>query len=110
MTRHFALNTVDIAGLARALVLEPSLPDLWTADLKPEPVFPRFSAVPEGGMTAWYTMRSAEIGAREATTNSGDLGPAIREYEARDKARTEVWLRHFTNIGLGINYSNLQYK
>jgi 2,4-dienoyl-CoA reductase-like NADH-dependent reductase (Old Yellow Enzyme family) len=33
-------GAVDIVGLARALVLEPSLPDLWKANQKPEPVFP----------------------------------------------------------------------
>ena len=33
-------GAVDVVGLARALVLEPSLADLWQADRKPEPVFP----------------------------------------------------------------------
>lgn len=96
-----ASGAVDIVGLARALVLEPSLPDLWKADRKPEPVFPRFSDAPEGGITAWYTMRLTEIGADKETPVSGDLGQAIRDYEARDKTRTEVWLRHFANDAVG---------
>ncbi len=96
-----ARGAVDIVGLARALVLEPSLPDLWNADLKPEPVFPRFSDAPEGGITAWYTMRLTEIGADKETSVVGDLGQAIRGYEARDSARAEVWLRHFANEVLG---------
>ena len=96
-----ASGAVDIVGLARALVLEPSLPDLWRADQKPEPVFPRFADAPEGGITAWYTMRLTEIGADKETPEFGDLGQAIRDYEARDKARTEIWLRHFTNDGVG---------
>lgn len=92
-----ASGAVDIAGLARALVLEPSLSNLWNADQKPEPVFPRFSDAPEGGITAWYTMRLTEIGADKETQDFGDLGQAIRDYETRDKTRTEVWLRHFNN-------------
>jgi 2,4-dienoyl-CoA reductase-like NADH-dependent reductase (Old Yellow Enzyme family) len=96
-----ASGAVDIVGLARALVLEPSLPDLWNADQKPEPVFPRFSDAPEGGITAWYTMRLTEIGADKETPVFGDLGQAIGDYEARDKTRTEVWLRHFAKDVVG---------
>ena len=55
-----ASGAVDIVGLARALVLEPSLPNLWKAGQKPEPDFPRFTDAPEGGITAWYTMRLTE--------------------------------------------------
>ncbi len=96
-----ASGAVDIVGLARALVLEPSLPDLWKADQNPEPVFPSFSDAPEGGITAWYTMRLTEIGADKKTRVFGDLGQAIRDYEARDKTRTEVWLRHFADDVVG---------
>ena len=96
-----ANGAVDIVGIARALVLEPSLPDLWKADQKPEPVFPRFADAPEGGITAWYTMRLTEIGADKETPVFGDLGHAIRDYEERDKARTEVWLRHFSHDFVG---------
>lgn len=90
-----ACGAVDVVGLARALVVEPCLPDLWKADQMPEPVFPRFADAPEGGITAWYTMRLTEIGADRETPVFGDLGQAIGDYEARDKTRTEIWLRHF---------------
>jgi 2,4-dienoyl-CoA reductase-like NADH-dependent reductase (Old Yellow Enzyme family) len=92
-----ASGAVDIVGLARALVLEPSLADLWQAGQKPEPLFPRFAAAQEGGITAWYTMRLTEIGADRETPVVGDLGQAIRDYETRNKARAQVWLRHFAN-------------
>jgi len=94
-------GAVDIVGLARALVLEPSLPDLWKADQIPEPVFPRFSDAPDGGITAWYTMRLTEIGADKETAVFGEIGQAMQEYETRDKARTEVWLRHFATDVVG---------
>lgn len=90
-----ASGAVDIVGLARALVLEPSLSNLWKVDQKPEPFFPRFSDAPEGGITAWYTMRLAEIGADKETAVFGDLKQAIRDYEARDKLRTKIWMAHF---------------
>lgn len=96
-----ASGVVDIVGLARALVLEPSLPDLWKADQKLEPDFPRFADAPEGGITAWYTMRLTEISADKETPIVGELGQAIRDYEARDKTRTEVWMRHFANDVVG---------
>jgi hypothetical protein len=63
---------------------------------KLEPVFPRFSNAPEGGINAWYTMRLTEISADKDTSEFSDLERAIRDYEARDKTRTEVWLRHFS--------------
>lgn len=94
-------GAVDIVGLARALVLEPSLPDLWKTDQRPEPVFPRFIDAPQGGITAWYTMRLTEVAADKETTVLGDLGQAVRDYDARDKARTEIWLRHFANDVVG---------
>ncbi|WP_343227073.1 NADH:flavin oxidoreductase/NADH oxidase family protein [Rhizobium changzhiense] len=96
-----ASGAVDIVGLARALVLEPSLPNLWKDDQKPEPSFPRFSQAPEGGITAWYTMRLAEIGADKDTPVFGDLAQAIHDYATRDTLRTKVWLSHFAGNALG---------
>ncbi len=88
-------GTLDVVGLARALVLEPSLPDLWKAGQKSEPAFPRFANAPEGGITAWYTMRLTEIGAGREPKDFGELDPAIKAYEERDRSRTETWLSHF---------------
>lgn len=90
-----ASGAVDVVGLSRALVLEPTLPNLWMANQTPEPVFPRFSDAPEGGITAWYTMRLTKIGADKETDDVGDLEQAIVEYEARYDIRTEIWSRHF---------------
>ena len=89
----------DVVGLARALVLDPDLPTHWKANRMPEPAFPRFSETPDGGVTAWYTMRLADLGADRDTPPREDLHEAIRDYDARDKARTEIWLRHFASGG-----------
>ena len=90
-----ASGAVDIVGLARALVLEPELPNLWMANQRPEPVFPRFANAPVGGITAWFTMRLTEIGEDKDPQDFGDLAQAVRDYETRDNSRTEIWLRHF---------------
>lgn len=88
-------GVVDVVGLARALVLEPRLPNLWMEGKMPKPAFPRFSDAPEGGITAWYTMRLTDIAADKETENIGDLSQAIGEYEERDAKRAEIWARHF---------------
>lgn len=90
-------GAVDIVGLARALVLEPSLPNYWMKNRLREPAFPRFAEAPEGGVTAWYTMRLTEIGADEEVPEFGDLMLAVRDYDARDGARAEIWRSHFGN-------------
>lgn len=90
-------GVVDVVGIARALVLEPNLPNLWAANQMPEPAFPRFADTPEGGITAWYTMRLTDIGADRETDKISDLAQAISDYEARDSVRTEIWSRHFNH-------------
>ena len=46
-------------------------------------------------------MRLTEIGTEKETPDVNDLGQALRDYEARDKTRTEVWLSHFSSDGEG---------
>jgi hypothetical protein len=46
-------------------------------------------------------MRLTEISADKETPDFGDLGQAIRDNEARDKTRTDIWLRHFANDVVG---------
>lgn len=87
---------VDIVGLARALVLDPALPDRWRSDQSDDPHFPKFKDPPEGGITAWYTMRLTEIGEDREASEIGDLGKAIAAYETRDHARIEIWNNHFS--------------
>lgn len=89
-------GVVDVVGFARAFVLEPTLPNLWNLDQKPEPEFPRFAETPEGGITAWYTMQLTRISAVSEAPDTGDIHQAIRNYEIRDKSRTDIWLSHFS--------------
>lgn len=91
-----ASGTVDMVGLARALVLDPALPVAWRRMDDADPVFPKFDDPPEGGITAWYTMRLTRIGEDREAQADDDLAEAVQEYEARDRARTETWTRRFS--------------
>ncbi len=84
-------GTVDMIGLARALVLDPSLPRRWQSGGDGDPLFPKFVDPPEGGITAWYTMRLTELGEDREQTELTDLKLAVREYEDRDRDRVAKW-------------------
>lgn len=86
---------VDVVGLARALVLDPALPDTWRRGAADGPAFPTFDAPPEGGITAWYTMRLTELGEDRETDARADLHATIAAYEARDRARVALWNARF---------------
>lgn len=90
-----ASGAVDVVGLARALALDPALPNAWAARQPPQPAFPRFDAPPEGGITAWYTMRLADIANDRDTRETTDMAQAIRAYDALTAQRTEIWQQHF---------------
>lgn len=84
----------DLIGLARALALDPELPRRWQFVNDGDPVFPKFTSPPEGAVTAWYTMRLAQIG-RDAALDEFDLAGAMKAYEARDRRREEIWNAHY---------------
>lgn len=94
-----ALNegNIDVVGLARAFVLQPSLPIEWQKTPPVNPEFPRFSNPPEGGVTAWYTMRLTEIAEDQEQLPEPDLETAIQVYEKRDEKRCLDWNKHFDN-------------
>ena len=81
------MEVVDVIGLARAMILEPTLPNQWQANTNPEPKFPRFATAPEGGITAWYTMAM--------TAPPVSMEAAIENYAQRDAERTKIWINHF---------------
>ena len=86
---------IDVVGLARALALEPDLPNKWTAGSASAPDFPRFEDPPEGGVTAWFTMRLTELGEDREPSDSSGLAAAIRTYDERDRGRNSIWKAHF---------------
>lgn len=91
-----ASGAIDVVGLARALVIEPALPNIWRNAAPKDPAFPRFEKAPAGGITAWYTMHMTALAEGKEFPEFDDLRHAIVVYEARDAERTGIWLRHFT--------------
>jgi len=71
-------------------VLDPALPRHWRAG-QSDPEFPRITAPPPGGMTAWYSMRLTDLGEDCEDARHQDLDTAIQEYETRDAARVHLW-------------------
>lgn len=94
-SRQQAMNAlgrgVDVVGLARALVLDPALPNGWLSGEAGDPVFPKFRDPLEGGITAWYTMRLTEIGEDRETSDVKTLDAAVKAYDERDHARIADW-------------------
>ncbi|WP_179379815.1 oxidoreductase [Jannaschia marina] len=91
-----ALETgaVDVVGLARALILAPDLPETWRRDGR-DAAFPRFTAPPEGGITAWYTMEMTALAEGRPGVSPDDLPAAVTAYAARDRAREALWRIRF---------------
>ena len=85
----------DLVGLARALVLDPDLPNRWLTEQSGDPVFPKFSTPPEGGITAWYTMRLTDIAHGREFNDVPDLDLALSKYNDRDDARVALWKKRF---------------
>ena len=88
-------GAVDVVGLARALALDPNLPQRWFSEQGGDPVFPRFDVTPPGGVTAWYSMRLTALGEDREDAFDLDLPSAIREYENRDAERCSRWIKRF---------------
>ena len=99
-TRDQAVKVVqdgaaDAIGLARSMVLNPSLANSWLSDHSVDPAFPLFDAPPRGGVTAWYSMRLTALG--EETEDLFDQTPtaALAAYEERDAERCTRWRKKF---------------
>ena len=90
-------GAADAVGLARAFAIAPDLPELWRCGDAVTPSFPRFAAPPEGGVTAWYTMRIAEIADGRGELTSDDLAQAIDAYTEQEGRKTNIWRSHFNH-------------
>ena len=88
-------GNVDIIGIARALVLDPYLPQSWNSEQTNDPEFPSFVTRPEGGVTAWYTMLLTDL-AEGGTAGIGMyLEEILEKYNVRDEMRTRKWNEYF---------------
>ncbi len=97
-TSAVSSGKADLIGLARAMVLEPELPNHWLSGQSGDPVFPTFSSPPEGGITAWYTMLLTDIAEGRDSETLPDLESSLKLYNKRDRERTALWKHHFNMI------------
>ena len=88
-------GAVDMVGIARAMVLDPRLAQVWLTEEGGDPDFPKFESAPPGGITAWYTMRLTALGEDRENAFTLDLPSAIRIYEERDALRCIKWRKKF---------------
>lgn len=89
-------GAADLIGLARALVLDPNLPRRWRVGDRADVAFPRFADPPEGGVTAWYTMRLTRLAdGDDRPTPDVDLKEVLKAYEDRDARRVRIWCSRF---------------
>jgi len=88
-------GAADVVGLARAMVLNPSLPKTWLSARGGDPEFPVFDATVPGGVTAWYSMRLTAIGQDKDADFDQSLAAALEAYEARDEERCTKWRARF---------------
>jgi 2,4-dienoyl-CoA reductase-like NADH-dependent reductase (Old Yellow Enzyme family) len=87
----------NLVGLARALALDPIFPNRWLKNESGDPVFPQFTSPPDGGITAWYTMRLTQIGQDAEKDEVPDLAATVRAYDDRDNSRVAAWNDRFRN-------------
>lgn len=90
-------GAVDMVGLARGLALHPDLPNLWRRGQQGIPEFPRFDTPPEGGVTAWYTMRLTALATDASGPDPADLPAVMAAYAARDTDRVAIWRAAFSS-------------
>lgn len=89
-------GSADAVGLARAMVLEPGLPNDWLNGTGRDPAFPVFDAPAEGAVTAWYTMRLTALGDECEAAFNMSAREALKLYKVRDAERCEHWRSHFS--------------
>ncbi|MBW4708555.1 oxidoreductase [Roseobacter sp. YSTF-M11] len=88
-------GAADAIGLARAMVLNPSIADDWLRGSGGDPEFPEFEAPPRGGVTAWYSMRLTALAEDRETQFRPSPAAALDAYDARDAERCDRWLKRF---------------
>jgi hypothetical protein len=91
-------GAADMVGLARAMTLNPQLANDWLTKKGGDPKFPIFDSNPEGGVTAWYTMRLTALAEDREDTFNLDLPMAMRMYEERDARRCIKWRAKFSYL------------
>ena len=94
--KALADGSADAISLARAMVLNASLANMWLSDAGADPEIPRFDAPPRGGVTAWYSMRLTALGEDREEQFALSPAEALEAYDKRDALRCETWRNRFS--------------
>lgn len=95
-SKVLADGSADAISLARAMVLNSSLADTWLSDAGGDPEFPTFDTPPQGGVTAWYSMRLTALGEDREDQYLLRPADALVAYNKRDAQRCETWRNRFS--------------
>lgn len=90
-----ASGSVDMVGVARAMVLNERLARVWLSEHSEDPVFPVFGNTLPGGVTAWYTQRLHALAEDREDEFEMSLQDALSSYELRDEKRCVRWRKKF---------------
>ena len=90
-----ASGAVDMVGLARAMVLNPRLADVWLSKEGGDPDFPRFEFAPPSGITDWYILRLAALGEDREASFALDIPTAMEKFEERTQVHAASWREEF---------------
>ncbi|WP_420405011.1 oxidoreductase [Nisaea sp.] len=88
-------GSLDMVGLARALVLDPTLPRAWISGDDIDPAFPRFVERQPGGITAWYTERLRELAGLDSVGREEPLSAVLAASAHRKAANAVLWKQRF---------------
>ena len=88
-------NCADLIGIARAMVLDPDLPNIWLGNDSRDPKFPILDAPPRGGVTAWYSMRLTALAEDNEEQFDLNAAQALSAYDLRDEKRSKKWRMRF---------------
>ncbi len=87
-------GSVDAIGLARAMILDPSLPQHWMTG-RSDPTFPRFAEQASGGVTAWYTRAIGNIAQNANQLPELDTHAALDWLEGIKSEQSVSWRSAF---------------
>ena len=93
-TMALDLGHVDMIGLARSLVLNPSLPNAWQ-QTEGDVTFPVFDHTARGGTTAWYTAAIRALAEGSMPNTSLGINDALRANETLCHELDSIWRRTF---------------
>ena len=92
-----ASSAVDMVGIARAMVLNPQLANVWLSDEGGDPEFPEFESAPPSGITDWYILRLHALGEDREDEFALDVPSAMRHFDEGSVRHAAKWREKFSS-------------